>query len=272
MRSGLGRVPYFLPMSEIGGSSDRAHLLGRVERYVRHRPRGGGSPPVASGRPSLTISRECGAGLRRLERPLLEYLDGLEEADSGGWVLFDQSLLGNLLERGRLPEAAPAFVPEAAKFRVAPLLGESLSRPSSQWNLFNHSANAIRLLCHGGNAIIVGRAGNQVTADLPNTFHVRLVSDKGRRIAHLSRHYRIDEREAEELANETDKARAKFVKRHTGAEIGDPLAYHLVLNTNHFNDETAVRVIADSLHEWARLNPASEPPPALGKVVEGRFR
>ncbi len=233
---------------------DRAYLSERVERFLRRRGRWAhlGSTATAGGgrRPALTVSRQCGAGLGRIERPLLEYLDELRPDTSGEWVLFDQSLLGTLLGRGPVRQVLPPFNPGAAKIPVSPLLGENLARPVSEWNLFNHSANAIRMLCHQGHAIVVGRAGNQVTADLPGTFHVRLVSAESNRVSFLKSSRRIGENEAAEVVAETDKARSKFVKRHAGAEIDDPLGYHLVLNTDHLSGELAARIIADSLHEW----------------------
>lgn len=247
-----------------------------MERFLRHRPCGGraarnGVDKSAPRRPSLTISRQCGAGLSRFDHLLLEYLDELEGSPTCGWVLFDQSLIGTLLEQGRMTESAPPFDAAAAKFRVAPVLGENLSRPASQWTLFHHSANAIRLLCLEGNVVVVGRAGNHLTADLPNTFHVRLVSEKGTRVAYLARRHGLAAEEAEQLADETDKARERFVKRHAGAEIGDPLGYHLVVNTNHFGDEGAMRVIADSLHEWTQQWSATAPRAAAGNILEGHF-
>lgn len=275
MRSAGARSGYIISMRHGKEKSDRDYLLGRMDRFLRLR-----SSCLSAGCscelrfPSLTVSRQCGAGLSRLERPLLEYLDGLDDTEPPGWALFDQALLGRLVEERRIGHPAPPLMADRAKFALSPMLCEQLAKPPREWTLFNHSANAIRHLCRAGNALIVGRAGNHVTADLPNTFHVRLVAEKDKRVAYVAKHYRIDVKEADEIVDETDKARARFVKRHAGGEIDDPTAYHLVLNTNHFDDEIAVRVIADSLHEWSQLRHAGADRTALppsDKVIEGKF-
>lgn len=252
--------------------SDRDYLLERMERYLRKRATAD-SAVLSENRPpgpSLTISRQCGAGLSRIERPLLEYLDGLENGPSPSWALFDQSLLGRLVDDQRLPRTAAPFLAESTKFPVTESLRERLSLPRSKWTLFNHSANAIRQVCQAGQALVVGRAANFITADLGNTFHVRLIADKKSRINFILKRHRIDADGAAEVVEETDKARARFVQRHTGAEIDDAVGYHLVVNTDHFADDVTVRVIADSMHEWAEARSANLESPTGGRDSESQ--
>lgn len=254
--------------------SDRDYLLERMERYLRKRATADSAvlsenqPPG----PSLTISRQCGAGLSRIERPLLEYLDSLESGPSPSWALFDQSLLGRLVDDQRLPRIAGPFLADRAKFPVTESLRERLSLPRTEWTLFNHSANAIRQVCQAGQALVVGRAGNFITADLGNTFHVRLIADKKSRIGFVLKRHRIDAKDAAEVVEETDKARARFVHRHAGGDIDDAVGYHLVLNTDHFADDVAVRVIADSMHEWAEARSSDLESPSAGRGPESPSR
>lgn len=259
--------------------SEREFLVERMERFLKQRSTAGAAasppPPAERSRPSLTISRQCGAGLSRLETPLLDYLDELDDDGEGTWALFDQSLLGKIIEDNRLPHPSPSFSADQAKFPVSAVLRERLAVPRGDWTLFNHSANAIRQVCAAGRALVVGRAANFVTSDFDNTFHVRLIADKGSRIGFISRRHLIDRPVAAELVEETDKARSSFVKRNTGSEIDDAVAYHLVLNTDHFNDDVAVRIIADSMHEWSLVRSAGEwrgPDPGRpDSIVEGFF-
>lgn len=176
--------------------SDREFLLERMEKHLRHH--GGIAPRREVVKPpSLTISRQCGAGLHRLERPLLEYLDNNDHSPSQqNWALFDQSFIGRLIEENRLPRDHTPFFVEHAKFPVDPSLGERLNHPEGEWTFFHHSAAAIRKLCARGNALIVGRAGNFVTVDMPNTFHVRLVGGKNTRIDVAAKHHGMSLTEA----------------------------------------------------------------------------
>lgn len=261
----MARCGYPPKMAVSSPEQDRSLLLNRMDRFLREHPGLGqfSSPSATDAEqpPSLTISRQCGAGLCRMERPLLEYLDELEGRDFGAWALFDQSLLGRFMESRQGTTREVAFEREMAKFTVTPVLEDQFARPQEQWTLFNHSAHAIRQLCQAGRCLIVGRAANLVTCDLANTFHVRLVADRMKRVRFISRRFQLSESDAAELVEETDKARAHFVKRNTGSDIDDPVSFHLVLNTEGIPDEVAVRVIADSMYEWARLRaiPADRP-------------
>lgn len=245
---------------------ERKYLLERMENYFRHLPRLDRQPL-----PSLTISRQCGAGLARIGRPLLEYLDSLSDPEAPPWAVFDPSIIGRVIEENRLPRLGPPYSPELAKFPVPIELGENLARPAPDWTLFHHTTHTVRSLCNTGHAIVVGRAGNFVTSDLENTFHLRLVADKERRVGSTSARQGLARAEAAELVAETDKARTRFVRRHTGGDIDDPVGYHLVVTTDHFSDETLVRILGDSLHEWSQRLFAAADPPEPGKVVQGDF-
>lgn len=254
--------------------SDREFLRERMEKHLRHH--GGVTPDhAAAPDPALTISRQCGAGLHRLERPLLEYLESNDHTISRrNWALFDQSFIGRLIEENRLPRHPAPFFLDHAKFPVPPELVKRLNHPEAEWTFFNHSAAVIRKLCSRGNALIIGRAGNFVTADLANTFHVRLVGAKDKRIATTAKRYGMPLGEATELVDETDKSRAKFVHRYAGGEIDDTGLYHLVINTDNLPDALIVRLIGDALADWSehRMQAASDFPPlvALPRPVSGK--
>ncbi len=202
-------------------------------------------------RSSLTISRQCGAGIDQIGQRLVEYLDELDETATQGWALFDQSLIGKIIEDYQLPDSVEPYLSENAKFPMVEALEEMLNLHPSDWTMFNYSAGTIRNLCRMGNSIIVGRAGNFVTSDLPNTFHVRLVGSERSRLHHVRSRHSITLPEAEKLVTETDRARARFVKRYAHSDINEPTAYHLVINTDDISDNGIIRILADSLLEWA---------------------
>lgn len=252
--------------------TDRKMLRERIEKHLCHHDRRGAHRAVAA-LPALTISRQCGAGLGRLEGPLLHYLDHYVESPSQRpWALFDQSFLGSLIEENRLPWEHAPFLIENAKFPVQASLGKKLNAPGSAWTFFNHSATAIRKLCAGGHAIIVGRAGNFVTADLPNTFHVRLVGGKEKRIRQIAQKHGMSVPDATELVEETDKSRSRLVSRSAAGEIDDPGSYHLVINTDNLSDRAIVRLIGEALIDSAEELPELTTFPALvslaGATVE----
>ncbi|MEM9018532.1 MAG: cytidylate kinase-like family protein [Verrucomicrobiota bacterium] len=253
----------------------RDFLVQRMEKFLRARiAEESHHSSDEDFRPSLTISRECGAGTFRIEQPLVEYLDEIDDSSSSGWACFDQSLVGKIIEDNRISTTVEPYHKEEAKFPIKESLEQILQLHPGEWSLFNYSASTIRKLCKLGNAIIVGRAGNFVTSDLENTFHLRLVGSLERRIETTQNRFSITRGEAARLIAHTDQSREHFVKRYTGSDVDDPNAYHAVINTDHFTNEVLVRIIGDSIVEWAHEKRGIERPltvvTPISKFDQGR--
>ncbi len=231
--------------------SARNFLLDRMEHYLRTRLSEESFSKGKSFRPALTISRECGAGMDNIGCALVNYLSEVDDSTDLGWALFNQGMIGKIIEDHDLPKSVAPFLAENTKFPVVNLLEELLNLHPSEWTLFNYSADTIRNLCRMGNVIVVGRAGNFVTADMENTFHIRLVGSQSKRIQHTASRHEISIERATDVVRETDKSRKNFVQRYARSAINAPEWYHLVLNTDDFLPETVARIIGDSLLEWA---------------------
>ncbi len=226
-------------------------LLDRMERFLHTRLCDASIPREKRFRPALTISRECGTGMDTIGSALVEYLSDVDDSTELGWALFDQRLIGKIIEGHDLPRLAGPFRTENTKFQVGDGLEELLNLAPTNWSLFNYVADTIRNLCKMGNAIIVGRAGNFVTSDMENTFHIRLVGSLDRRVRYTAVRHDISLDRAADLVKETDKSRKKFVERYIEVDLERPAFYHLLLNTDDFSPDTAARIIGDSLLEWA---------------------
>ena len=222
-----------------------------MDRFLRSHYAEGFAFRTPRFRPSITISRQCGIGISRIGESLADYLDEVDDSTELGWALFDQSLVGRIIEQNKLPDSEEPFIAKRAKFAFSDTLEEMLNLEPSQWSLFHYSANTIRKLCKLGNAIIIGRGGNFITSDLPNTFHARLVGSKGLRIARIRKRMGLSLEEATSQVTEIDKSRRKYVKCYTGANINSPTHYHLLLNIDDLPDDIVVRILGDSLLEWA---------------------
>lgn len=234
-----------------GVMTQRDFHMHRMEKFLRSRLAEEFQGSDVSFRPSLTLSRQCGTGTSKIERSLVEYLEEIDESAVHGWAGFDQSLIGKIIEDHKLPNSMEPYLADEAKFPILETLEEALRLQPSKWSLFHYSASTIRSLCRMGNALVVGRAGNFVTADLPNTFHVRLIGSELRRIARVRERFQISQPEAERLVRRTDRSRSHFVRRYTGSDVDDNGAYHLILNTDNLSSDVIVRILGDSLIEWA---------------------
>jgi hypothetical protein len=113
----------------------------------------------------ITVSREYGAGGYEVARGLAEKL---------GWELLDRELLHRAAAVEHLPDAELERLDEKAvslmdRFRLHP--------PHQQY--IHGLREAARQAATKGNVILVGRGTEQLLADLPNVFHLRLVAEVG---------------------------------------------------------------------------------------------
>ena len=234
----------------------REQLARQAEEFLQcHRAekhRDGRSPTIRE-RPSITISRQAGAGGLKIAARLVDYLSQFDETAEHGWACFDRGLLTNCIENQSLPEARQESTtePMEAETQIHPTVEELETTPPVHWSLFQHSADVVRRLCRLGNVIILGRGGNVLTRDLGHVFHVRLVGDESERTRQVARTLRMNPKEAQAYLDSTDRARAAYVDRHFSHDIEDPSAYHMTLNVTGLTPLTIAHIIGDSLIEWA---------------------
>jgi cytidylate kinase len=77
--------------------------------------------------------------------------------------------------------------------------------------------------------------------------HVRLVAPFEVRVARVQADRKLSRQEAEQVVRREDRGRARYWKRYYGADVNDPLLYHLVLNTSRLSCDEAVAVILQAM-------------------------
>jgi cytidylate kinase len=210
-------------------------------------------------RPALTISRQAGTRGDAIGERLVDYLEQFDESAEHGWAFFDQSLVARVIEEHKMPDSLARYFREDSTNPVNEVIEQILGLHPSDWTLFHYTADTVRKLCVMGNVIVVGRGGNFITRDLPNTFHVRLLGSESHRVRTASRERNMSAAEARKFVRQTDKARAGYVKQNLNRQIDDPTGYHLVINTDLFSDELAGRIIGDTLLEWQATQALESP-------------
>ncbi|NCF87010.1 MAG: hypothetical protein GWQ08_16015 [Verrucomicrobiaceae bacterium] len=201
--------------------------------------------------PSITLSRQAGARAVTIGEKLTKYLQTESVYRHALWTLFDQNLVQTIIEDHHLkPEVEQQMDEDRVRLMVEAVREVFKVKPSD-WSLFNNSVNTIRNLCRLGHAIVVGRGGNFISADLPNTFSVRLVGSLAVRQAHLQRKFGLNVKAAAGYIHEKDVARRRYVKSHLQQDIDEAAGYHLILNTDDLADDSVVKIIAQAMEEWA---------------------
>jgi cytidylate kinase len=200
---------------------------------------------------AITLSREAGIDAVTVGELLTDYLDEVTDHDTTlNWICLDQPLVEAVIDRYEFPKAITPYLVEKTKFPVLRSLEEQLKLHPSEWTLFHYTAATIRNLCRHGNVVVVGRAGNFITFDLSNTFHVRLIGDEKKRAEQLASENQCSLTDALELVRTKDRERAEYVKRYTGSSVADPKFYHLTISIDNFEPSMLAHIIADSLLEW----------------------
>ncbi|HEX4035949.1 MAG TPA: cytidylate kinase-like family protein [Solirubrobacteraceae bacterium] len=155
----------------------------------------------------------------------------LEEAESRDEALagFLDRLLGTFVIMGSVyGGAAPP---------PGGILDEQAFRNATEETIRTHAAS--------GSAVILGRAGMLVLADLPRVLRTRLSGPVDARVAQAVARYGLSEDEARRQQRDNDGARAAWVARFYGKDVADPSLYDVVLNATKLGvDECAELIVA----------------------------
>jgi cytidylate kinase len=198
--------------------------------------------------PSITISRETGAGAVTIAQMLVERLNAVSKpsGDTASWMIFDRNLAKHVLTDHELSQNLEKFMVEDARLPVEAIVEELLGLHPTQWTLVQHTTKTILRLAALGRAILVGRGAEAITSRLPFVFHVRLVAPLEKRIQHTSKYYKLTEEDAAKMIKEADHARRRYVRRYFDADVEDPLLYDLVLNTGRLGFVRTAELIAQA--------------------------
>lgn len=194
--------------------------------------------------PFITLSRQAGAGAETIAHLLAEKLNRQRPDDAQPWTVFDKNLIGKVLEDADLPQEIAKHVHEDKDTTVRALVGELLGLHPSMWTIFHHTSDTILKLARLGRCIIVGRGAEIITAKLPGGVHARLVAPDSVRLAHLQKHFGLEEKAAAQYRHEHDEGRRRYVKTNFEKDIDDPLLYHAVLNTGLLGFEQTADLLA----------------------------
>ena len=193
------------------------------------------------------MSRQTGLGAPALAQSVASALEARLPKKAGPWAVFDKELVDRLLEEEDLPARLKEFSAEdplsGLAFAVEELVG--LHRPA--WRPIQERVETILRLGEMGNVVFVGRAANIILSHLPNALHVRLVGSEERRVELVRGARGLSRKAAEAYVRKEDAARRRFFRKYFQADIGDPLRYDLVINTDRMKPEETVELVVSAV-------------------------
>ncbi len=204
-------------------------------------------------KPVITITRQTGSGGHLLANKLAEYLHKNTPKECA-WAVFDQNLVEKVLEEHNLPKEISKYMPEAKRSILNDMVEEALGLHPPSWELIRQTTETILGLAQSGNVIIVGRAANVITRNMPNTFHVRLIGSFERRVERIMQMGNLTRKEAENHLKTEDTEQVRYLKHYFETIPNDPLLYHLIVNTDLIEPEEAATIIGDIVIKRFNLN------------------
>jgi cytidylate kinase len=214
-------------------------------------------------RPTITISRQSGAGALTVANLVAKQLDSTHQGDPPcSWAVFDRNLAQRILEDHQLSTTMERFIPEDAKLPLTDALESALGLHPSFWLLRQHTVETIRRLAMQGNVILVGRGASAITLQLAHVLHIRLVAPFADRVANFSDYHQLTQEKAARLVRETDDRRRRYVRAYFEMDPDDPINYDLIINTGRSGFEHAAQMIVNLL--TAKM---SESPPRTAVQV-----
>jgi cytidylate kinase len=229
----------------------RESSLERFNRYLQLQATIQEKVPLPQ-QPSITISRESGAGATTVAHMVADQLNAIVKpaATEAAWTVFDKNLAKEVLVEHRLPLDLEKFIVEDARLPVESIVEELLGVHPNSWWLAQQTTKTVLRLASMGRVVMVGRGAEVITQLLPYVLHVRLVAPLSKRISHAEEFYGISPNEATMKVSEEEHARRRYLRRYFDADCDNPLLYHLVINTakTGFADTAEIIVQAAQRH------------------------
>lgn len=197
--------------------------------------------------PSVTLSRQTGAGGHAVAEKLAACLQARSATNAVPWTVFDRELVERVLHEHNLPKELARFMPEDRVSAIRDMTEEYLGLHPDSTTLVRQTTETILHLAELGHVILVGRAANVITARLPNVVHVRLVAPLDFRVSQVQRAQGLDAKAAREFVEKTDEGRRRYARHYFQADLDDPLLYDLVLNTGRMSPDQAAALIAQAV-------------------------
>ena len=209
-------------------------------------------------RPFVTISRQAGAGGHTLAKTLITRFGEHSNRELfGDWEMFDQKLVDMVADDPDLRVSVEALLGEEYRKATDDFFRQLFTATTHQDIVMDRMFRLVRTIAEVGKAVIVGRAGSEVTKDLGRnhpSVSVRLVAPEEKRVAHMMELYGFSEKKAIESIDKHDSGRARMLKRHFKVNIDDPFLYDAVWNTSQVAFEDIADSIATMLETRAKVS------------------
>jgi len=161
-----------------------------------------------------------------------------------GWRVYDRSICELVVRDKRFSSSLDALLDEEYRTRSHNLYHQLVTASADQSAVMNRVFLVVSAIAGMGKAIVIGRAGAQVTRGMPHGVSMRLVSSHDDRVSAAMDRFGMTEREASADIRRRDASRHRMVKERFGVDISDPAQYDLTWNVGTAtHDEISAAVV-----------------------------
>lgn len=184
----------------------------------------------------VTISREYGSGGHEIGEKLAKEL---------GIPFYDKELLKLAAEKSGIKEAVLKEADEAVSNPLfAPYYQAGRDPGTLNDRLFKMESDIIQEKANQESCIIIGRCGNYVLSEQPNSLHVFIYANPSKRIERIMSRHNIDNREiAAKLVKKTDKRRASYYQFYTDLKWGRSKGHDLLIDSGKLGIDNTVALL-----------------------------
>ena len=192
----------------------------------------------------ITISREFGSGGRLVGRKLAERL---------GYKYYDKNLLEEIAaEKGysrEMMEEDEKRAKNSFLYSLTNAFGTAGYGPdtlSINERFFMAQFDYITNIAKSGEGgVIIGRCADYVLRDFRDATNVFLYAEEDTKIERAVNEYGIKDENIRKTLADVDKARANYYRYHTGRKWGEPVNYHLCIDSGYLPIDGIVDLILD---------------------------
>lgn len=226
--------------------SSMQRFINSQVRYWREQKAKIDTPDKVNKLPFVTISREYGCGGFEVAQAICEIMNEENSAEPK-WAAYDRELLNKIMDDLGLSSSLAETLTSSARDSLTNLIQTSFSKFPPQVSIHKKLVETVSILANNGNVVIVGRAGNVITKDMPSGYHIRIVADLDWKVKNMMNKADLSKSEAEKLVIEKTDQREGFVRDYVKFNVSDPHNYHLVINNAHHGTRETAGIIVEGL-------------------------
>jgi len=175
----------------------------------------------------ITISRQLGSLGSSVGRGVAERL---------GYRLVWRELINQAAIRAGAPEVALATIDDLDLLGMTPT-------PKRQHKYLDAMKQVMTEMADTGKVVIIGRAGQVVLKNHPQSIHIRIIASQEVRIARIAAARKISRESAQAQIETSDRTRKQYLSRFYQVNGDDPGLYDLTINTSRMDCQVAVELV-----------------------------